>query len=128
MHRDFDFEAAKIDMRLFDICLGVTNCFASWKPGFEGYINIDRMKAFLDAYNNRLKSPAGRLSPLNEAEYKYLIEVLQLSNLYMVQWCGRVFHSDMTRNPYEFYFYLHHQIGCIQWIEGHKEMIISTIR
>ncbi|MCL2752214.1 MAG: phosphotransferase [Firmicutes bacterium] len=122
----FDFEAAKLDLRLFDVCLGVTNCFASWKPGIEGHIYLDRMEAFLRAYNNRLKELGG-LSPINEAEKKHFCEVLQLSNMYMVQWAARVYHSDMASNPYEFYFYLRHQIGCVEWIEKNHVEIASRL-
>ena len=116
----FDFEAAKIDMRLFDICLGAANFFASWKPGFEGHINIDKTREFFRAYNSKLKSLDGPIQPIARPEAKYFREGLQLTNMYMIQWCARVYHSNMEENPYEFFFYLHHIIGCIRWVEENR--------
>ena len=123
----FDFEAAKIDMRLFDICLGAANFFASWVPGREGHIYLDRMEGFLRAYDDRLRKLGGGLPPLTCEEKKYIREALQLSNLYMIQWCLRVYHSDIDSNPYEFFFYLNHLIGCVRWIEENKNEL-SKIR
>jgi len=121
----FDFEAAKIDIRMFDVCHGLTNCFASWLPGFEGHIYLDKAEEFLRAYNNKL---SGGLPPLVEAEKKYIYEVLQLSNMYMIQWCVRMFNGNKTSNPYEFFYYFHRQLGCVRWVEENKEAIRDLTR
>jgi homoserine kinase type II len=105
---------------MFDVCHGLTHCFSSWLPGFEGHIYLDRAEEFLRAYNNKL---TGDLPPLNNAEKKYIYEVLQLSNMYMIQWLVRMFNGNKTSNPYEFFYYLQHQLGCVRWVEQNKEAV-----
>ena len=121
----FDFEAAKIDIRMFDVCHGLTNCFSSWLPGFEGNLHLDKAEEFIRAYNNKLN---GGLPPLNEAEMKYIYEMLQLSNLYSIQWCVRMFNGNKTSNPYEFFYYLHHHVSCVRWVEENKEAVRDMAR
>ncbi|MCL1809960.1 MAG: phosphotransferase [Clostridiales bacterium] len=121
----FDFEAAKMDLRLFEIALGVFNCFSSWEEDSDGIIHLDKAKEFLNAYNSTLRGLKSSLPPLTEAEKQYFCEALQLSNMYMVQWCIRVYYTDMANDPDEYFWYLRHMVRSIQWVEENRAGILA---
>ena len=121
----FDFEAAKMDIRVFEIALGVFNCFSSWLTESDGIIYLDRTEDFLRTYNTKLRELNSSLQPLTEAELQLFCEALQLSNMYMIQWCTRVYHTDMTKNHYEYFYYLKHLIRSIRWVEKNRSDILA---
>jgi len=123
----FDFEAAKMDIRLFEVALGVFNCFSSWLTNTAGIIYLDRAEEFLRAYNEKLLELKSDLFPLSDMEKKYFCEALQLSNIYMVQWCTRVYHTDMTKDHYEYFYYLQHLMRSIHWVEENRDDILAML-
>ena len=124
----FDFEAAKMDIRLFELALGVFNCFSSWTAESDGAIRLDNAEEFLRAYNAKLKDQKSELPPLCETEKQYFCEALQLSNMYMVQWCARVYYTDMSQNHFEYLYYLNHMIRSIHWVEENKAEISAMTK
>ena len=123
----FDFEAAKMDIRLFELALGVFNCFSSWITETDGIIYLDKAEGFLREYNSKLKELKSGLAPLNATEKKYFCDALQLSNIYMIQWCTRVYHTDMKKNHYEYFYYLQHLIRCVRWVEDNRTEILAML-
>ena len=123
----FDFEASKMDIRIFEVALAVFNCFSSWAPKTDGDMRLDEAYEFLSAYNTKLLQLKSPLPPLNETEKNYFCEALQLSNLYMTQWCTRVYHTDMTNNEYEYFYYLQHMIRSTKWVEGNRADILDMM-
>ena len=124
----FDFEAAKMDIRIFEIALGIFNCFSSWLTETDGIIYLDRAEDFLRFYNKSLMEQKSSLEPLNETEKRLFCEALQLSNMYMIQWCARVYHTDMTQNHYEYLYYLKHLIRSVRWVSKNRAEILDMTK
>ncbi len=122
----FDFDWSKVDLRVFEIGLALVYFCASWISELDGVLHLDRCKVFLEAYQNRLKDLGG-LSPLNETEKRYLPEMLNAGNIYLVLWCIRAYYDDVTLNVYEYLFYLQHQVKCMNWVDKHREAIVKMI-
>ena len=118
----YDFDWGKIDIRLFEIGLGVVYSFVSWVSENDGEINLSNSRKFIDAYNTRLKEMDG-LSPINKYEKKYFFESLQMANIYLFLWCTRLFSVETGYNEYEYLYYLQHQIRCCKWVETHEKEI-----
>ncbi|MCL1983736.1 MAG: phosphotransferase [Clostridiales bacterium] len=121
----FDFEAAKMDLRLFEIALGVFNCFSSWQENSDGAIRLSEAKEFLSAYNAKLLELGSSLPPLTKTEKQYFPEALQLSNMYMAQWCIRVYCTNTAGDPDEYFWYLEHMMRSIKWVEENKAGILA---
>ena len=119
----FDFEAAKMDIRLFELALGVFNCFSSWQKSSDAVIHLNKAKEFLCAYDARLIELKSGLALLTEEETRHFSSALQLSNMYMAQWCLRVYYTDMTNDPDEYFWYLRHMVRSIEWVDEHKDEI-----
>ena len=123
----FDFEAAKMDIRLFELALGVFNTFSSWLTDTDGIIYLDRTEDFLRAYNEKLLAMESGLPTITKTEKKYFCDVLQMSNIYMIQWATRVYHTDMTKNHYEYFYYLQHLMRSVRWVEDNREEIAAML-
>lgn len=123
----FDFDWAKVDLRVFELGLGLVYFCSSWKGELDGVLHLDRCEAFLQGYNNKL-GELGDLSPLNETEKKYFPEMLNAGNIYLILWCTRAYYNDLTLNPYEYFVYLQHQVKCMNWVDRHRKEIMEMIK
>ncbi|MEG2639326.1 MAG: phosphotransferase [Clostridiales bacterium] len=118
----YDFDWAKMDIRLFEFGLGMVYFFASWDAENDGEIYMDRVVKFLNAYNARLRELGG-LEPIGDLEKKYLYELLIIGNQYLVRWCSEAYYKDMTMNPYEYLYYMKHQVRGLKWLEANEEYV-----
>ncbi|PKM81218.1 MAG: homoserine kinase [Firmicutes bacterium HGW-Firmicutes-14] len=123
----FDFDYAKMDLRIFEIGLALVYFCASWVEQLDGVLHLDRCKVFLEAYNKKLKELGG-LPPLNVTEKRYLPEMLNAGNIYLILWCSKAYYNDLTLNPYEYFAYMEHQVTCMNWVDEHKEEIVEMIK
>jgi homoserine kinase type II len=121
----FDFDWSKIDLRLFDIGLGLVYCCSCWVDELDGTLMLEQCKIFLQAYQNKLKE-LGELEPLNETEKKYLPTLLTAGNMYLVFWALRDYYSNLgDLNVYEYLNYLQHLVKLMNWIENHNAEIMA---
>lgn len=116
----FDFDWSKIDLRLFDIGLGLVYCCSSWIDETDGTMRMHDVEVFLKAYQKKARELGG-LGALNETERHYLPEMLQAGNIYLIFWCTRSYYGDLSLNSFEYLAYLQHQVKLMYWIEEHKE-------
>jgi homoserine kinase type II len=123
----FDFDWSKIDIRVFEVGLALVYFCASWVGELDGVLHLDRCKVFLDAYQRKLKELGG-LPPLNETELRYMPEMLNAGNIYLIFWCLRSYYDDLSLNVYEYLAYLSHQVKCMNWVEEHREEIMEMVR
>lgn len=123
----FDFDWSKVDLRVFEIGLALVYFCASWISELDGVVHLDRCKVFLTAYQKKLKELGG-LSPLNETEKRYLPEMINAGNIYLILWCIRAYCDDVTLNVFEYLFYMQHQVKCMNWVDAHREEIVEMIR
>jgi homoserine kinase type II len=120
----FDFDWSKIDLRLFDIGLGLAYCCSNWIDELDGTLMMDSSEVFLKAYQQKLQSLGG-LHPLNEVERKHLATMLDAGNMYLIFWCLRSYYNDLSLNEYEYQAYLSHLVKQMSWIDAHRREIGS---
>ncbi|KUK35972.1 MAG: Aminoglycoside phosphotransferase [Thermacetogenium phaeum] len=122
----FDFDWSKIDLRIFEIGLALVYCCSSWVDELDGVLHLDRCEVFLQAYQKKLRELGG-LPPLNETEKRYLPEMLNAGNIYLIFWCLRSYYADLSLNVYEYLAYLQHQVKCMNWVEQHRQEILDMV-
>lgn len=118
----FDFDWSKIELRLFDVCLGLTYCCSSWQDELDGVLLLDKCAIFLESYQKKLRELGG-LEPLNETEIKVLPVMMAAANLYLINWDVTAYYAGSNLNEYEYTAYLQHNVRLMKWIEAHKEDI-----
>lgn len=118
----FDFDWSKIDLRLFEIGLGLVYFCSNWVDELDGTLMMEQCEIFLKAYQRKLRELGG-LEPLNDTEKKYLDIMLDAGNIYLIYWCLRAYYADPTLNEYEYQAYLSHQVKLMNWIDAHREEI-----
>ena len=120
----FDFDWAKIDLRLFDVCFCLVYSCCAWETlpdgSQDGDLRLDKCRIFLKSYQDELKTLDG-LEPLNETEKKNFPEMVEAANVYLINWCLSAYYADAENlNVYEYLAYLTHQVKMMHWIEAHK--------
>jgi len=124
----FDFDWSKIDLRLFDLGLGLAYCCSSWKDEQDGTLLLDQSAVFLRAYQNKLKELGG-LEPLNEVEKRHLPTLLAAGNMYLIFWALRDYYGNLGRlNVFEYLTYLQHQVKLMNWIRKNRETILEMAK
>ena len=118
----FDFDWAKVDMRLFEIAFACTYCFNYWDPDKNGVFDMDAVTNFCNAYNAELRK-AGGLTPLTDTEKRLLPEFLLAGNLYLVRWASQMVWRDLSLSEFEYLFYLQHQVTSLYWVRDNLEKI-----
>jgi len=119
----FDFDWAKIDVRLFDIGLGLVYCCSSWHVASDGKIRLEDCRYFLEGYNAALDGSG--LPKLTELEKKNFPSIMAIGAIYLIHWCTALWYyldPDGT-NDYESLYYLIHLVRTLKWIEGHKDSL-----
>jgi homoserine kinase type II len=121
----FDFDWAKIDLRLFDVCFGMVYSCCAWEDlpdgSTDGDLRLHVCELFLKGYQAKLKELGG-LEPLNETELKYFPMMIEAANCYLINWCLSAYYEDVENlNVYEYLAYLTHQVKMMHWIVVHKD-------
>lgn len=128
----FDFDWAKIDLRLFDVCEALTYFCSAWDDlpdgTTDGTLRLDKCAIFLKAYQKKLRELGG-LEPLNETEKEYFLAMLAAANIYILNWDVTAYYADPDNlNVYEYLTYLQHNVRLMKWIEEHREEIGELIQ
>jgi len=123
----FDFDWSKIDIRVFEIGLSLAYFCESWVGERDGVLNLHSCRVFLEAYQRKLKELGG-LPPLNETELRYMPEMINAGNIYLIFWCLRSYYDDLSLNAYEYLAYLTHQVKAMNWVEEHRDEIMEMVR
>lgn len=119
----FDFDWSKIDLRIFDLGLGLAYCCSSWKDELDGTLGLDKSTVFLKAYQKKLIELGG-LAPLNDLEKQYLPTLLAAGNMYLIFWALRDYYSNLGQmNVYEYLAYLQHQVKLMHWIRNNWDAV-----
>lgn len=123
----FDFDWAKIDLRLFDVCEALLYFCSSWEEETDGKLLLSKCAIFLNAYQNKLKELGG-LEPLNETELKHLPDMLAIANVYLYNWCVPAYYADPTLNVYEYKTYLSHHLKLTRYMKMNFQDIIEMVK
>lgn len=124
----FDFDWAKIDLRLFDVCEALVYFCSSWDEETDGRLLLSKCSIFLKAYQDKLKELNG-LEPLNELELKYLPDMLSIVNVYLINWAVTAYYGDPENlNVFEYRVYLSHHIKLLRYIKRHLADITEMVK
>ncbi len=123
----FDFDWSKIDVRLFDVCLGLAYCCSSWHVATDGQIRIDDCRYFLEGYNGALDGSG--LSKFNETERKHFATMMTIASVYLVYWCTELWYylDPEGTNDYESIYYLTHFNRTMRWISANEDRLSEVI-
>lgn len=124
----FDFDWSKMDVRLFDVCLGMVYCCSSWHVATDGQLRLDDCRSFLEGYNCALDGSG--LEKLNETEREHFSTMVAVAGIYLVYWCTELWYyvDPEGTNDYESIYYLIHLVRTIRWIESNKEKLDEVIK
>ncbi len=122
----FDFDWAKIDMRLFELAGVILYLATSWQDNNDGEVYLDKLEAFIKGYQDTLRKLGG-FTPLTETEAQLLPWVLQMTCYYNVIYWSAKDHYEVfdTINVYEYDYYLRHGLRVRRFTEMNTEKIIE---
>ena len=122
----FDFDWAKIDLRLFDIALALVYFCAAWDGPAGGSLMMDKFELFLRAYNNRCASNSspGALTDLEKTSMPLL---LAAASLFVMHWTIYDFYRLESPDTEQYLVYLYHYLNLIDWLEAQSDRIVSII-
>ncbi|MFL7892301.1 MAG: phosphotransferase [Anaerolineales bacterium] len=109
----FDFDWSKIDLRCFDIGLGIWYFFTSWEAQQDGILRCGEAGQFLDKYQRTAARLTG-LEPLNPQELGLLPVMVNLGNLYVLNWLVVDFYAKSV-DVDEYLMYLQHNVNFARW-------------
>ena len=111
----FDFDWSKIDWRAFDVALALWYFFTSWENEQDGWLRLGEAQTFLRVYQDELTAHSG-VGPLNVGELHYLPDLINASNLYILNWTVLDFYAKEV-DPKEYLIYLRHSLNFMRWFE-----------
>ncbi len=121
----FDFDWAKMDLRLFDVCLAMVYFCSRWNDGRDGEMRLDKMALFLGSYQRRLLEDSG-LAPIGERECALLPALLAVADAYLLQWCVSQFAAASAPDEDEYLRYLRHSVRLLAWIDTHRSDVAQA--
>jgi homoserine kinase type II len=120
----FDLDWAKIDLRLFDICLALIYNSVYWGRRNDGNMLPEKCALFLKSYQSTLLN-TGNLPPLNSVELDNFPTMMAMANFYLLNWEITDYYLDSESNDYEYLAYLKHNVRQMHWIESHREVFAA---
>ena len=121
----FDFDWAKMDLRLFDVCLAMVYFCSRWNDERDGEMRLDKMARFLGSYQRCLLEHGG-LAPIGKGECALLPALLAVADAYLVQWCVSQFAAASAPDEDEYLRYLRHSVRLLAWIDTHRAAVAQT--
>jgi len=122
----FDFDWAKMDLRLFDVGMALVYFCSRWNDERDGEMRLDKMALFLGSYQRCLLEHPG-LKPIGEGECALLPTLLAVANSYLLQWCLSQFAAATAPDEGEYLRYLRHSVRLMDWVDGHCRLVAETV-
>jgi homoserine kinase type II len=121
----FDFDWAKIDLRIFDVALALVYFCARWEGREAGSLDLDKCELFLQTYNQAW-APKANPGPITRLEKSCLPSMLAAGNLFVLHWT--LFDYYTAEGPFtsggpdiDLYMkFLNHGINLMYWIADQK--------
>ncbi len=121
----FDFDWAKMDLRLFDVGMAIVYFCSRWNDERDGEMRRDKMALFLGSYQRCLLERRG-LKPIGERECVLLPTLLAVANSYLLQWCVSQFAAATAPDEGEYLRYLRHSVRLMAWVDTHRADVAHT--
>ena len=125
----FDLDWAKINYRLFDVCLTTLYVAQSWKADDDGRLRLDDCRYYLEGYSQALRELGG-LEPFNETEKEWFVRMFHVGNLFLINWCtdGWYYQDPEGHNDYEGQRYMNHFLSSFPQIDDQRAELEDLIR
>ena len=120
-----DFDWSHMDYRIYDVGLAIFYFCISWEKDADGQIRLDSLNHFLSAYQLSANEYSG-IEPLSSDETDCLPQMIQLANLFIVDWAV---HHFFTRGgaAADYVGYLKHGIRVAQWLRTNQQALLESI-
>jgi homoserine kinase type II len=112
----FDFDWSKIDLRCFDVALGIWYFFVSWQGDQDGVLRVDEGRVFLQEYQSALRK-LPNLDPITRDELQNFPMMILLGSLFVVNWAVSDFYSREV-DPEDYRMWLRHCVKFIRWFSN----------
>jgi len=122
----FDFDWAKIDLRLFDVVMGMIYFCSCWDEQRDGTLRLDKGTLFLRNYQKRLITLKG-LATISSAEQSLFPKMITWANIYLLHWGVAAYIEDETSNDAQYLTYLKHSIRLMYWMDTHQNELADCI-
>lgn len=123
----YDFDWSKVDIRLFDLCLGVVYCCGSWEMLTDGQLRLDDCRSILIGYNKALEGSV--FPPLTADEKKVFVRMLAGAHFYLIYWLTELWYylDPESINNYEAVSYMDHFIRGLNWLKEHQDELQALV-
>ena len=118
----FDFDWAKLDLRLFDVCMALDYFCSSWDDRNDGDLDLEKIALFLNTYQDQLHQTDG-MKPLVAVEIHNLPGMLTAAGLCIINWIVSTYHEDDDLSDKEYLVYLKHSVRLMHSIEKQRGTI-----
>lgn len=88
----FDPDWSRTETRCFDIALAANYFCTSWEEGISGEMSFERLDIFLRGYQDKMGDLGADPGRLNDLELRFLPQMIQAGNLYLIDWTLDSFH------------------------------------
>lgn len=119
----FDFDWAKMDVRLYDVAMACVAMNTSWYCDKRGEVNLDNVSASLKAYNEIMLNDGCSIGQLTEVEAKWLPDMMIACNLYIMRDLLRQPFENRELSDFEYLYFMIHQVESMKWIEANRQKI-----
>jgi homoserine kinase type II len=120
-----DFDWSHMDYRIYDIGLAIFYFCTSWAAGSGGGLQLGQLHRFLRAYQLAVDAYPW-VEPLSEDEIACLPQMIQLANLFIVDWTVNHYFTRGGASE-EYLGYLRHGVRLCEWLEKNRKAVRETI-
>lgn len=124
----FDFDWAKMDVRLYDVGMACVAMNTTWFYDRHGEVNMENVSESLKAYNRIMLDDGCKIGQLTETEARFLPDMMIACNLYIMRDLLRQPYENRDLSDYEYLYFMIHQVEAMQWIEAHRQEIVDAAR
>ena len=118
----FDFDWSKVDLRCFDVGLAIWY-LSHWKDNLDGILRLEDSTQFLNTYQATL-AQLPELEPLTEFELEVLPVMINLGNLFVLNWTITDYYANAVDED-EYLVYLLHSINFSNWFSKRGRIFIE---
>lgn len=122
----FDFDYSRMDYRMFDIGHALHFFCFSWRPESDGGLWLDKLDAFLRAYQRAARELSG-VGPLSPVEAAHVVPFLHAGNIFTLDWDIQDFFAEPGRDVDEYLLFLRHNVRMMETIEANREAIERVV-
>jgi Putative homoserine kinase type II (protein kinase fold) len=123
----FDFDWAKMDVRLYDVGMAAVAMNTSWFYDKMGEVNLENVAESLRAYNQIMLDDGCVIGQLTETEAKWFPDMMIACNIYIMRDLLRQSYENRDLSDFEYLYFMVHQVESMKWIEARRQQIVDLV-